>query len=44
MCPSEIVRAAHQLGLAIRQADQEAITTWLEVLRSLEASSHHSKG
>jgi hypothetical protein len=39
MCPSEIVRAAQQLGLAIRRADQEAITTWQDVLRPLETAS-----
>jgi alkylated DNA nucleotide flippase Atl1 len=41
MCPREIARAAQQLGRAIRQADQEAITTWQEVLRSLETTSRH---
>jgi hypothetical protein len=38
MSPKEIARAAQQLGLAIRRADQEQIEVWQAVLRSLEGT------
>jgi hypothetical protein len=42
MCPRDIVRAAQQLALAIRRADQDGIDNWQEILRSLEPAGHRA--
>ncbi|MGH8974171.1 MAG: hypothetical protein ACRD0C_13350 [Acidimicrobiia bacterium] len=43
MCPTDVVRSAQQLALAIRRADAEEISACQEVLRALEASSRRER-